>query len=141
MAVTYDIGDSTDAHYKNKQAVGRRLELLARKLVCGENIEASGPLFRQATLEDKAIRLWFHYGKGLKASKGNSLTGFEIAGEDGKLYPAKAVIEGETVLLSSPQVIKPVVARYAFKDAPVANLINEAGLPAIPFRTDIKDGL
>ena len=141
MAVTYDIGDSTDAHYKNKQEVGRRLELVARNLVYGENIESSGPLLRQITLEGSAIRVWFKHGKGLKASDGTVLTGFEIAGEDGHLYPARAVAEGETVLLSHPKVLNPVIARYAFKDAVVANLINSSGLPAVPFRTDIKNGL
>lgn len=141
MAVTYDVGDSTNAHYHNKQAVGKRLELVARSLVYGDNVEASGTQFRQMTFEGKAIRVWFDHGKGLKSSSSNELTGFEIGGEDGKLYPAQAVIDGESIVLSSPQVKKPLIVRYAFKDAIVANLINETGLPAVPFRTDIKDGL
>lgn len=141
MAVTYDIGDSTDAHYKNKQAVGLRMGLAALKLVYGKNIGASGPTFKQSTLEGGAIRIWFDHAVGLKSSSGVDLKGFEIAGDDGVLYPARAVVEGETVLLSCPQVAKPLIARYAFKDAPVANLINGTGLPALPFRTDVKDGL
>lgn len=141
MAVTYDIGDSTDAHYKNKQVVGQRLELLARKLVYGEAVEASGPSLRQVTFEGNGVRVWFDHGHGLRASAGVSITGFEVAGEDGKLYPAEAVIKGESIVLSNTKVTKPRIVRYAFKDATVANLVNAAGLPAIPFRSDVKDGL
>jgi len=141
MAVTYDIGDPTNAHYKNKQDVGRRLELIARKLVYGENIEASGPVFQQLKIQGNSIRIWFDHNKGLKPSTGSVLTGFEIAGKDGKLYPATALVEGETIVLTNPAVTKPLIARYAFKDAIVANLVNQSGLPALPFRTDIKDGL
>lgn len=141
MAVTYDIGDSTDAHYKNKQAVGKRLELAARNLVYGEKITASGPKFKQITFEEKSARVWFDFGEGLKPSSGNSIPGFEIADQEGRLYPALAVIEGETVRLSHPNVKHPQVVRYAFKDATVANLVNAAGLPALPFRTDVKDSL
>ena len=141
MAVTYDIGDSTNAHYKNKQIVGKRLELIARKMVYGEDITCSGPAFRQATIEKNAIRIWFDNNNGLKPSRGDTLKGFQIAGKDGKLYPANAKICQGTLLLSSPLVPNPVIARYAFKDAPVGNLVNGENLPALPFSTDIHDGL
>ncbi|MBC8052657.1 MAG: sialate O-acetylesterase [Sphingobacteriaceae bacterium] len=141
MVVSYDVGDSTDAHYKNKQTVGYRLELAARKLVYGENIEASGPVFRQMTSEGNSVRIWFDHAKGLKTQGRAEIAGFEIAGGDGKRYPARAIIDGENIVLSHPEVHKPAVARYAFKDAPVANLVNSAGLPAVPFRTDVSESL
>jgi len=141
MAVTIDVGDSTNAHYKNKQIVGYRLELVARNMVYGENIEFSGPLFRQATIENDKIRIWFEHARGLKSNNGQPLTGFLISGTDGKFLPATAIIDGETILLSNPSITKPVNVHYAFKDAPVVNLENGAGLPAVPFRTDIKNGL
>jgi sialate O-acetylesterase len=76
-----------------------------------------------------------HVGGGLVA-KGGELTGFAIAGEDKKFVWADAVIEGSTVVVSSPQVPKPVAVRYAWDINPVCNLYNQAGLPAVPFRTD-----
>jgi sialate O-acetylesterase len=141
MIVTYDIGDSTDAHFKNKQEVGKRFELAARKLVYGENIAASGPMFRQMTIEGNTLRIWFENSEGLKSSDGKELLGFEIAEANGKLHPAKAAIDGETILLSNESVVNPSVARYAFKDATIGNLINGSGLPAVPFRTDVKNSL
>jgi sialate O-acetylesterase len=139
MAVSFDVGDSTDAHYKNKQAIGYRLHLTARYLVYGENIEYSGPVFKQMTIEGSSVRLWFSHAKGLKSSDGNALKGFAIAGADGKFLTANTVIDGETILLYNSAIVNPVLVRYAFKDAPVCNLINGAGLPASPFRTDNFD--
>nr|WP_319399055.1 sialate O-acetylesterase [uncultured Carboxylicivirga sp.] len=141
MIATYDIGDSTNAHFRNKQDVGERFLLAARKLVYGEDIVASGPLFRQMTIEGNTLRIWFDHAKGLKASDGKALKSFQIAGEDGKLYKANAIIDGETIILSNDQVKNPQVARYDFNDITHGNLINEAQLPAIPFRTDVRDGL
>ncbi|MCW3807907.1 sialate O-acetylesterase [Plebeiibacterium marinum] len=139
MIATYDIGDSTDAHFKNKQSVGKRFELAARKLVYGDEVVASGPVFRQVTIEGNKLRIWFDHGKGLKASGGNELVGFEIAGNNGQLMPADAEIDGETIVLSNKQIKNPVIARYAFKDAVIGNLINGAGLPAVPFRNDVSE--
>lgn len=141
MVVTYDVGDSTDAHFKLKQVVGKRFELAARRLVYGEKVAASGPQFRQFTVEGNALRVWFDYAEGLKSSDGKALVGFEVAGPDGHLYPAIATIDGETVLLHHEIVPHPCTARFAFKDAIIGNLINRYGLPAVPFRTDVKNGL
>jgi sialate O-acetylesterase len=135
MAVTIDIGTTNDIHPKNKQDVGMRLALAARAVTYGEKIEYSGPLFRQATPEGSAMRLWFdHVGGGLTA-KGGSLTGFEIAGADRKFVPADAAIDGATIVVSSPSVSAPVGVRYAWSDDPRCNLYNAEGLPASPFRS------
>ena len=67
---------------------------------------------------------------------GQSLTGFEIAGEDQKFFPAVARIAGGEVVLSSTHVAKPVAARYAWEDDPKCDLYTKQGLPAPPFRTD-----
>ena len=141
MIATYDIGDSTDAHFKNKQDVGKRFLLAARKLVYHEDVVASGPLFRQMTIEGDKLRIWFDHAEGIQAIDGKELVGFEIADESGELLPAIATIDGQTLLLSNNQIQHPSVARYAFKDAIIGNLGNEEGLPAVPFRTDVKDEL
>lgn len=136
MAVTIDIGNSSDIHPRNKQDVGLRLALAARAIAYGEkDLEYSGPVFRQATREAGAIRLWFdHASSGLQARDG-ALEGFEVAGVDGKFVEAEARIGGNIVVVSSPEVGVPVQARYAWGADPQGNLSNVAGLPASPFRT------
>jgi sialate O-acetylesterase len=137
MAVITDIGESNDIHPKNKQDVGMRLALAARAQVYGEKIVYSGPMFRQATLEGNQLRVWFeHTGSGLVARGGSKLTGFTIAGKDGKFVPAEARIDGGTVLVSSAEVQNPSAVRYAWEDDPAANLFNQEGLPCSPFRSD-----
>jgi len=73
---------------------------------------------------------------GLNAADGGTLHGFTIAGADRQFKPAHATIDGDSIIVSSPQVTAPLAARYAFEDAPTCNLCNHAGLPASPFRTD-----
>ncbi|MBZ5594135.1 MAG: sialate O-acetylesterase [Acidobacteriia bacterium] len=135
MAVTIDIGNRDDIHPKNKQDVGLRLALAARAIAYGEKIEYSGPLFRQATPEGHAMRIWFdHTDAGLTA-KGGALTGFEIAGADHKFVPARATIDGATVVVSSAEIAAPASVRYAWSADPHGNLYNADGLPASPFRS------
>jgi sialate O-acetylesterase len=133
MAVTIDIGDPVDIHPKDKQDVGLRLSLAARAIAYGEKIEWSGPLYRQLTHEEHALRVWFDHANGL-AAKGAPLTGFEIAGEDGKYVAAEARIEGTSVVISNAEVPTPISVRYGWAANPNCNLINREGLPASPFR-------
>ena len=133
MVVTIDIGDPGNVHPTDKLDVGLRLALAARALSYGEDISYSGPIFRQATPEGTSIRVWFeHHAKGLMA-KGGELTGFEVAGEDGKFVPATARIDGNTVLASSDAVPEPRFVRYGWANSPQCNLFNGLGLPASPF--------
>lgn len=137
MAVALDIGDPQDIHPTNKQEVGRRLALAARAVVYGDRIVYSGPVFRRLTREHGRLRLWFDsVGGGLKTRGGGPLKGFVAAGADRIFKPAQATIEGETVVVSSPEVPAPVAVRYGWGDDPENNLINAEGLPAPPFRTD-----
>lgn len=136
MAVAIDVGESHDIHPRNKQDVGWRLALAARHIAYGEPIEFSGPLFRQATRDGGALRVWFTHAAGLQAKGGGALTGFTVAGADGNFVPAEARIEGATLLVSSPQVSEPAAVRYAWADDPQCNLVNQEGLPASPFRSD-----
>ena len=137
MAVTIDIGNPDDIHPTNKAEVGHRLALWARALEYGEDINYSGPLFRQATPEGTSIRAWFdHHAKGLVA-KGGELTGWEVAGADGKFVPATAKIDGNTVIVTSDAVLEPRLVRYGWASSPDCNLFNGEGLPASPF-TSVK---
>lgn len=137
MAVAIDIGEAGDIHPKNKQEVGRRLALIALAKNYGESTAYSGPVFQSQQVEGKAVKLTFKFAEGgLKTKDGAALTGFAIAGADQKFHWATAVIKGNQVMVSSPDVPNPVAVRYAWANNPVCNLYNEAGLPASPFRTD-----
>lgn len=136
LVVTIDVGDEQDIHPRRKQPVGARLALAARGVAYGENIEFSGPIYDSMSVADDKVRLRFkHTGSGLVA-KGGRLVGFTVAGEDRKFHPARAAIEGDTVVVSSDQVQKPVALRYAWLPYPQGNLWNLDSLPASPFRTD-----
>lgn len=136
LIVTTDCGDSADIHPAFKQPVGQRLALAARAVAYGEKIEYSGPMIRSATIVDGNIELKFtHTADGLKTSEG-PLTGFSIAGPDGKFFPANATISGKKVVLSHPSVHNPIHIRYGWSNVPHVNLVNSEGLPASPFRID-----
>lgn len=134
MAVTIDIGNPDNVHPTDKATVGHRLALAARKISYGEDLEDSGPIFRQATTEDHALRIWFDHGQGLHAEHGG-LTGFEVAGADGVFHPATATIDGTSIVLRSDAVASPATARYGWANNPECHLYNAAGLPASPFTT------
>ena len=135
MAVTMDCGDANDIHPAHKQPVGVRLALAARALAYGEKLEYSGPVFDSMKIEGANSVLKFtHLGGGL-AVKDGELKGFTIAGADKVFRPAQARIVGETIVVYSPDVLKPVAVRYGWANVPEGNLFNRAGLPASPFRT------
>ncbi len=137
MAVTLDLGEERDIHPRNKQDVGKRLALLALKNDYAKDLPSRGPVFKTAEIEDSRIVLHFDTTDGGLVAKDGPLKQFAIAGDDRKFVWAEAGIEGDTVIVSSPAVPRPVHVRYAWADNPAgANLFNTAGLPAAPFRTD-----
>ena len=136
MAVTIDIGEMFDIHPRNKQDVGYRLALAAKKIAYGQNLVYSGPLYKGYEINGADVEIAFdHVGKGLMV-KGDKLTGFQIAGKDKKFYWAEAQIVGGEVFVSSEKVKTPVAVRYGWAINPKCNLYNKNGLPASPFRTD-----
>ena len=136
MAVAIEIGEADNIHPKNKQEVGRRLALAAESTVYFQDQEYSGPIYSGAQAEDAKIRLSFRNAEGMKSSDGGPVKGFAVAGEDRVFKWAEVEIQGDHVLVSSKEVAKPVAVRYAWADNPECNLVNAAGLPASPFRTD-----
>ena len=138
MAVAIDVGEWNDIHPLNKQTVGHRLALSARKVAYHESdVVASGPFFDSMKIKDgKAILSFKHTGSGLEC-RGEELKEFAIAGENGNFVWARAKIRDDQVIVWSDQVKKPVAVRYAWAHNPDdANLYNKEGLPAVPFRTD-----
>jgi sialate O-acetylesterase len=138
MVVAIDAGEWNDIHPLDKETIGDRLALSAQKVAYNEeDVVASGPVFKSMEIKENKIILSFdHIGGGLK-NKGGKLKEFAIAGEDNEFVWANAKIEGDKVIVWHEDVLNPVAVRYAWADNPdEANLYNEEGLPAAPFRTD-----
>ncbi|MBI5395773.1 MAG: sialate O-acetylesterase [Verrucomicrobia bacterium] len=156
MAITTDIGETSDIHPKDKQTVGKRLAMWALAKVYGQKVAASGPLPVSHKINGSEVTVTFkHADSGLVVNAGGAMVtpreewpsvwpeggfgqirGFVVAGADKKWHRAAAKIIGNTVVVKSPEVKQPVAVRYAWADNPDCNLYNRAGLPASPFRTD-----
>ena len=165
MACIIDKGEADDVHPVHKQEVGERLARLALVRDYGRKMVCDGPRFASYTIGDGFIRVRFsdvagglqvrpsgdyaelRYGSAgmdselVKKAESGTLCGFQIAGADRVWYWADAVIEGDSVIVSCPDVPHPIAVRYAWGANPVCNLFNSAGLPAWPFRTDDWPGL
>jgi sialate O-acetylesterase len=133
LAVTIDLGDANDIHPKDKKEVGERLALLALEKHYGRSVSSSGPRFVGMERLSGALKLRFDQALVVKGDKPEE---FSISGEDGKWHWAEVRVEGDAVVVSSPEVPDPTAARYAWQSNPKATLFNAAGLPAVPFRTD-----
>lgn len=160
QAILIDIGEADDIHPRNKKDAGERLSRIALAQTYGKSdIVFSGPLYKSMAVEGDKIRIQFsHADDGLMAqpipstyvprslvpkpvplvrnSPQSELEGFAICGDDKQWKWANATIENGTVVVSSPEVAKPVAVRYAWANNPTCNLYNKAGLPGVPFRTD-----
>jgi sialate O-acetylesterase len=159
QAVLIDLGESADIHPRNKREVGERLARLALAKQFGKEVVCDGPVYESMAVEGSQIRLRFRHASGdlvalplgsaydviskigktaplVRNSPASELEGFAICGEDRKWVWADAKIDGDTVLVWSNAVARPVAVRYGWAENPTCNLGNRAGLPASPFRTD-----
>ncbi len=136
-AVTVDLGREQSLHPPDKKRISERAALVARKVAYDELVVVYGPLLRGSQNEGGRIRLSFDHAQGLTTRDGQPLRHIAIAGADRRFVWAQAVIEGDTLVVSSPAVPQPVAVRYAWGGAQQeANLVNSAALPAAAFRTD-----
>lgn len=146
MIVSADLGDVGDVPGQNREELSRRLLLAAQDVAMGKsNFIASGPLYHSMKVHGDRVHINFSdVNTGLIVKGGGELKGFTLAGIDGRFYPAKASIEGKTVIVSCEQVPHPVTVRYAWADNPSgANLYNrdilfKDGLPAPSFEGHAK---
>lgn len=147
MAVAIDAGHQTNIHPPNKPLVADRLVAAALRTAYGHDVVASGPTYRRITIREGAAVIAFdNVGGGLVVRgvdldggirlSADELKGFSICGEDHVFKWGRAVIEGDTVVVSHPDIQKPVAVRYGWANFPLCNLYNAAGFPAVPFRTD-----
>ncbi|HDP68546.1 MAG TPA: hypothetical protein ENN20_08620 [Candidatus Marinimicrobia bacterium] len=137
MVVTMDIGDVNDIHPRDKKTVGQRLSLWAlAKTYHRKGVLYSGPLFKKMVVEDNKVRIHFDFADDGLIIKGDELSHVTIAGPDRVFQPAKAKIEGNTILVWNKNIKNPVAVRFGWSNTAELNLYNSAGLPAAPFRTD-----
>jgi len=149
MASVVDIGDPRNIHPGDKLDVGLRLGLAAKHVAYGQTLVYSGPIYDSMKVDGNTIRVRFTQTggglivgsapwvpPGLTALPTDKLIGFSIAGADKTWVAAEAKIDGNMVVVSSPQVATPLAVRYGWANAPEMNLYNKENLPASPFRTD-----
>ena len=136
MAVAIDLGHPTDIHPSNKQEVARRLGLIALNRDYGrKDVVYKAPVLKSARVSGDKMILTFD---GPVKPTSTAVTGFIIGGKDGKFAYANARMVGDdTIVLSSPLVASPTVARYDWADYPGGNLYGTTGLPVAPFATDL----
>ena len=141
QAITTDIGEANDIHPKNKQDVGLRLAYIAlKKDYHMLDVKYSGPTYkRMKKKRDKIIIEFENIGSGLiTSSKYGYVEGFSVAGDNEEFVWANAKITDKNkVIVYSDQVKNPSAVRYCWASNPDVNLYNNAGLPAVPFRTDV----
>ncbi len=139
MAVTIDVGEAKNVHPHNKVPVANRLARLALADVYGRKLQARSPMYQSLKVDGQVARVTFsNASAGLSANGGGEIKGFTVAGADRKFVPAQARVDGDTVLVSSPDVTAPVAVRYGWDNYPEGlgcNLVS-GDLPAAPFRTD-----
>lgn len=136
VANTIDLGDVKNIHPKDKFPVGQRLALLAVRDTLGKPVEAEGPTVRDVQVRENSIVVHFEHADGIETVDGAAPLGFWLADDSARWVRAEAEIHGETIVLRSPDLENPLYVRYAFVGKPDVNLVNAAGLPAYPFRTD-----
>ena len=140
MAVTMDIGEQSTIHPPRKEQVGQRLAYLALAKTYGmEGFGYHSPAYDSFTVKGNTAIIKFKNAFNGLTSFLKDLSTFEVSGADKHFYPAKATINGSTVVVMSENVKNPVAVRYAFKDFVVGDLFGTDGLPVSSFRTDDWD--
>ncbi len=138
MAVTMDVGSTYCIHPPKKLEVGRRLAYMALDDNYGINgIDSRSPVYESMNVNDAKAIVSFKTGERGIAPIGVPLDGFEMAGADKVFHKAVGrIVDLNKVEVTCPEVAEPVAVRYAFSNCPEISIINMAGLPASPFRTD-----
>lgn len=137
MICSIDVGEANDIHPRNKQDIGNRLALLAKKIIYKKNVIYTGPKYVNHQIKDDNIIVnWSLTGDSLKTNDGLKCREFAIASDNKIFYKANVLINKSKTILNSNEVKKPVAVRYAWNNNPYCNLTDKSGLPALPFRTD-----
>lgn len=140
MVPTSDLIDKlNDLHPPYKWEIGRRLSAVALSKQYGySNIEFTGPRFKEIKVDGKELVISFTHGDGLKTNDGKAVKWLELAGSDGVFKPANGIIKNNKLIVSSPDVAKPLQVRMGWHEIAQPNLVNNAGLPAMIFRARVN---
>lgn len=142
IAVITDLGEFGDIHPKDKAPVGERLALQALhgtyKRI--DDKDAFGPIYRSFRHKNGGMELTFDYAEQGFLVK-EDISGFELAGVDQVYKPAKAVLEGNKIFLSSSEVLEPMYSRYCWTNYGEVTVFGSNGIPLAPFRTSRNDGM
>ena len=132
------VGDLRDIHPAKKRIVAERLLALALAQTYGRTgLVHAGPEFERLEIRGaEAVVHFRHAADGLLTRDGHAPVCFDLAGADGRWFFATGEIRGSTVVLTHPQVPAPVAVRFAWHETAQPNLVNRAGWPAYPFRTN-----
>ena len=161
QAILTDAGESHNIHPRDKKTPGERLAAIALANVYGKKVPFAGPSATKFVRKGSKIVISFKDIEGglvsvvpaeysydtrgkngrpksakiVRNSPNTQVEGFAVCGKDGKYFWAdEAVIDGDTVIVSSTKVADPVGVRYAWAQNPTASLYNKAGFPAVPFQ-------
>ena len=135
LAVTIDLGEAGNVHPRRKREVGERAAHAALATAYGR-ADGGGPLYAGIAVEGDALRVHFTRIHGGLALRGAPVSGFAIRGGDGVWHHATAAVDGDTVVVRSPEVPAPTAVCYAWAENPPVTLYDRAGMPASPFRSD-----
>ena len=139
MAVTSDLGDPIDVHYRQKRPVGERLALQALEKHYGHAVKADGPLAKEAACVGQDVYVDFYPQDALRSADGGPIVGFEVQdAADGLFHPVAAEVSGGLVRLDCAALRAPKTVRYAWQPYTRANLVNATGLPASTFRLPVR---
>jgi sialate O-acetylesterase len=140
LAVTIDIGDASELHPPNKQAVGKRLARAARHLIYGETLSPSGPVPRSVKRSGDRVEVRFEGIDGALVTYGAMRAiAFELCGaEQSSCRFVDSQVQRDGVSLDASASPGATRVRFCWADAPVCNLYDRSGLPAGPFEIAIE---
>ena len=142
MITIYDLcydDERFNAHPRRKKEVGERLAYMALAKTYGKaGICTSYPEYSSMKVDGDKVYVSIDIKDGRGLYPWTDIKGFELAGADGVFHEANGFLQLSTreIVLTSPDVMKPVHVRYCFKNFPFGNVTNLRGLPLLPFRTD-----
>ncbi|WOO41324.1 sialate O-acetylesterase [Rubellicoccus peritrichatus] len=137
VGTAVDVGEEREIHPRDKETVGKRLALAAEGLVYGREGLTESPRFERFRIENNQVHLEFINAEGgLSLTEDNGLTGFAITDDGDNWVWADAVVDGETIIVSSDAVEEPVAVRYGWAKFPIITVYSQAELPLLPFQTD-----
>lgn len=130
--------EANQIHPREKRQVGYRLAYMALNKTYGmKGISTDYPEYDHINVNDSTIEVFFkNVNDGLSPLQ--DIRGFEVAGADGKYYPATATVNRhtKTVIVRSTQVAQPRNVRYGYEAFMPGNLHGGRELPVVPFTSE-----